>query len=162
MSMRGLLRRLFRNRILSKRLPASLGGGTVICSPEATLSMLKPGWKSDQILNLFGWARKFLSPGMHVWDVGANQGLFSFAASHVVGETGRVVAFEPDPFLTALMARSTATGTHRGAPVSVFSVALSDTSAAVNHRIVRILMSAKYILPVVIIDILLCDFKTGF
>ncbi len=110
------------------------------------LSMLKPGWRSDQARYLFEWARRFLRPGMHVWDVGANQGLFSFAASNVVGKTGRVTAFEPDPILAGLMHRSAATGTHRGGSVAVLTVALSDengvsefaiaqTDRALNHLV---------------------------
>ncbi len=144
--MRNLLRRLVRNRVWPKTLPRSLGGGTVYCSPGAMLSMLKPGWRSAQALDLFAWAQRFLQPGMRVWDVGANQGLFSFAASHVVGKTGRVTAFEPDPFLVALMERSAASGSHRGAAVEVRAVALSDacgvsefaiaqTDRALNHLV---------------------------
>jgi FkbM family methyltransferase len=39
----------------------------------------------------------FLRPGDHFIDVGANLGLFSLVASPIVGETGRVIAFEPAP-----------------------------------------------------------------
>lgn len=40
-------------------------------------------------------------PGMTVYDVGANIGLFSMIAARLVGEHGRVVAFEADPEIAA-------------------------------------------------------------
>lgn len=42
--------------------------------------------------------RKLLKPGMHFVDGGANIGFFSCRAARLVGPTGRVDAFEPDPF----------------------------------------------------------------
>ncbi len=41
--------------------------------------------------------RKLLRPGMHFVDGGANIGFFSCRAARLVGPTGRVDAFEPDP-----------------------------------------------------------------
>jgi FkbM family methyltransferase len=84
-----------------------------------------------------------VKPGHIVWDVGANQGLFSFAALAACAPNGRVVAFEPDPFLANLLCR---TRRAQGAqsrldvlPVAVsassglaaFSVAAKDR--ALNH-----------------------------
>jgi len=40
--------------------------------------------------------RKFVKPGGVVFDVGANIGQYSLLASRLVGNTGRVYAFEPD------------------------------------------------------------------
>jgi hypothetical protein len=90
------------------------------------LSMLLPGWRSTQARGLFEWSRRYVRPRMTVWDVGANQGLFTFAASAMAGFEGRVFAFEPDPFLTYLMDRSLSTGTHKGAAITVLPVAVSD------------------------------------
>ena len=42
-----------------------------------------------------------LRPGMIFYDVGANIGFFSLQAARLVGETGRVVAFEADPEIAA-------------------------------------------------------------
>jgi len=41
--------------------------------------------------------QKHLRPGMTFYDVGANVGFFSLIAARLVGEQGRVVAFEADP-----------------------------------------------------------------
>jgi FkbM family methyltransferase len=46
--------------------------------------------------------RQLLRPGMTFVDVGANIGLYSVVASHCVGPTGRVVAFEPQESLAEL------------------------------------------------------------
>jgi FkbM family methyltransferase len=40
---------------------------------------------------------EYLQPGMVFYDVGANAGFFSILASELVGQTGRVIAFEPHP-----------------------------------------------------------------
>lgn len=46
--------------------------------------------------------RRLLRPGMTFVDVGANAGLFSVVAGHLVGPTGRVIAFEPQRELAAV------------------------------------------------------------
>ena len=124
--MRSFLRLASRNRVMWKRLPADLGRGRICCSPEATLSVWKPGWASTQALGLFDWARRYCKPGMRVWDLGANQGLFAFAAASKCGQKGEVIAFEPDPFLISLLERSIASGTHQGAPLSMLPLAVAE------------------------------------
>jgi FkbM family methyltransferase len=47
--------------------------------------------------------RNLLRPGMRVVDVGANVGLYTLLTSRLVGEAGRVYAFEPEPTLFASM-----------------------------------------------------------
>lgn len=42
-----------------------------------------------------------LRPGMVFYDLGANIGLFSLLASRIVGPSGKVVSFEPDPQIAA-------------------------------------------------------------
>jgi len=101
-----VLRSYARDRVIRKRLPSDLGGGTIFCSPDAMLSTWLPGWKSTQALHLFDWARHLVRAGEVVWDIGANQGLFSFASLAAAGPKGHVVAFEPDPFLVGLLHRS--------------------------------------------------------
>jgi FkbM family methyltransferase len=125
---KGILRTLARNRVIRKRLPADVGGGVIFCSPDALLSTWKPGWQSDQALHLFEWVRRFVSRGDVVWDIGANQGLFSFAAAAVSGESGHVVAFEPDPFLVGLLCRSRHAQRAEGR-VDILPVAVGGRSA---------------------------------
>ncbi len=52
-----------------------------------------------------------LRPGMRVVDVGANWGFFTLLSAHHVGTSGRVVSFEPDPRLFALLQRNVSLNT---------------------------------------------------
>lgn len=54
------------------------------------------GLMGGEALALF---RKFIPPGAKVVDVGANQGLYTLIFSGLVGPTGRIYSFEPDPEL---------------------------------------------------------------
>ncbi len=137
LALRQLLRRVSRNRVLIKRLPADLHGGVVYCSPEALLSTWKPGWQSEQAQGLLNWARRYVQPGMCVWDLGANQGIFSLAAAAIAGSNGSIVAFEPDLFLVDLIRRSLATGTHRGATVQILPMAVGASAAIAEFQIAR-------------------------
>jgi FkbM family methyltransferase len=67
-----------------------------------------------------------VKPGMCIWDLGANQGLFAFAAAARAGVEGEVFAFEPDPYLVALLEHSLSSGSHNAAAVHVMPLALSD------------------------------------
>lgn len=41
--------------------------------------------------------QQYLRPGMTFYDIGANIGFFSLLAARLVGQKGRVIAFEADP-----------------------------------------------------------------
>jgi len=45
--------------------------------------------------------QRYLRPGMTFYDLGANNGFFSLLAARLVGEQGRVMAFEADPEIAA-------------------------------------------------------------
>ncbi|PYX36419.1 MAG: FkbM family methyltransferase, partial [Acidobacteria bacterium] len=63
------------------------------------------------------WARNETT----VWDIGANVGLFSFAAAAL---GSRVLAVEADVWLASLLHRSVLLN---GAPVTVLAAAVADT-----------------------------------
>lgn len=50
--------------------------------------------------------RTIIKPGMTVVDVGAHIGYFTIFMANLVGENGRVFAFEPDPHNFSLLARN--------------------------------------------------------
>jgi FkbM family methyltransferase len=58
-----------------------------------------------QVLEYFD-PRWVVEPGMTVFDVGANTGLFSLEILHRTGGTARVVSFEPAPAVYALLVRN--------------------------------------------------------
>ena len=52
--------------------------------------------------------RAHVRPGMHVVDIGANQGLYSLLLARLTGEHGSVAAFEPDDLLYRALERNVA------------------------------------------------------
>lgn len=81
----------------SKRLPRELGGGKVRVSPRSDLRFLYPGL-TRMGSDLFQVAERYVSKDQCVWDLGANLGIFSFAAAWRIGSGGKVYAIEADPF----------------------------------------------------------------
>src|ERR1700731_4640428 len=69
----------------------------------------------------FLWS--FLREGDTFLDIGAHCGLFSALASHIIGEDGRVMAFEPNPDILPFLVANTDRD-----KVDVHAMALSDAS----------------------------------
>jgi len=74
------------------------------------------------------FVRAVLGPGMTFVDVGANWGLFTLVAAHLVGETGRIVALEPDPRILPKL-KSNVERNHLR-QVQVMEVAAADRDSA--------------------------------
>jgi FkbM family methyltransferase len=73
--------------------------------------------------------RKYLRPGMTVYDIGANIGFFSLLAARLVGPAGGVTAFEADPEIGARLRENVAR--NQGAPISVEEKAVWSSSTPV-------------------------------
>lgn len=121
---RRLAERASRNLVFRRKLPPDFGGRSIFVSPHAALRFWIPDSESMDPL-LFKMVRQWVKPGAIVWDVGANVGLFSFAAAALAGRSGSVLAIEPDPWLASLLIR-TASEPSTDAAVLVLSVAISD------------------------------------
>ena len=68
--------------------------------------------------------RSLITPGMVIADIGANAGFYALEMAECVGRSGRVLAFEPDPFNFGLLDRRA-----RSAPlgnVDAHQLALGD------------------------------------
>lgn len=70
------------------------------------------------------FTRRILEPGSVVVDVGANYGVFTLAAARAVGQSGRVIAYEPTPDVADALLRSIEI--NRFSQVLVQRCALSD------------------------------------
>jgi FkbM family methyltransferase len=70
--------------------------------------------------------RAVVRPGMRVVDIGANQGLYTLLLSAIVGASGSVVAFEPDPELFEVLSYNCRTNSARN--VCLYAVALGSTT----------------------------------
>ena len=138
----GALRRLAelasRGVVLRRRLPAAFGSKRLYVSPECGLRY----WRFDLgkidpvLLDL---AEHLVRPGDVVWDVGANVGLFTFAAAH---RAARVLAFEPDPWLADLLERTAASFPN----VSVIRAAVADYCGEGELHIARRARGSNFLL----------------
>lgn len=97
----------------------------VLVSPDAQLKHLLPGRHGFDSA-LIEVADSFLDESSIIWDVGANVGVFSFAAA-AIATKGRIVALEPDIWLASLMRRTLAMRAHRASPVTVVPAAVGST-----------------------------------
>ncbi|WLD10455.1 FkbM family methyltransferase [Planctellipticum variicoloris] len=111
-----------REVVIRRTLPQRVGGGAIFVSPDSALSY----WKRDletTFSSLFDWVEAAVSEGDVVWDIGANVGAFAFAAAGKAGQTGRVLAVEPDVFLVGLLQRTARLELPLRAPVEVLPLA---------------------------------------
>jgi FkbM family methyltransferase len=72
-------------------------------------------------------------PGWRVWDIGSSLGFFTLILARLVGPTGSVVAFDPDPALVARLDRHVRL--NRLENVDIEMVALWSTSGQVSFGI---------------------------
>jgi FkbM family methyltransferase len=133
---RAFLEMLSRNRVLRRRLPPRLGGDAVFVSPDSALEFWK--WDLDHgSRDLFAFAEEFVKPGHVVWDVGANVGMFTFASAFRAGQSGQVVALEPDLFLVGLLRRSVASMSTERARTTIIPAAVSDSLGIAELHVAR-------------------------
>lgn len=136
MVIRSLLEKISRNVVLRRRLPLRLGGDIVYVSPGAALKYWR--WDMEKVAkDLFDFAEEFVKPGDVVWDVGANVGMFTFAAGFKTKTAGQVIAIECDTFLVDLLRRSSAVQSKDRGQVVVLPIALSDAVGIAEFHIAR-------------------------
>jgi FkbM family methyltransferase len=86
------------SRTFWKRLPDALGGCWYLCALRDGIAAevcFAGRYEAQETLLL----RAILQPGDVFVDVGANWGYFSLIAARLVGDSGRVICFEPHPVL---------------------------------------------------------------
>lgn len=137
MLVRSALERATHRIIVRRRLPTQFGKTQVYVSSEGGLRYLIRDM-SDVDPGLLRLAADEVKPGDAVWDVGANIGLFSFAAAAAAaaGPSGQVLAVEPDTALAGLLRRSAALN-QAHAPVQVLPAAASAEVSVARFHIAR-------------------------
>jgi FkbM family methyltransferase len=93
-----------------------LGDGTMLCRVMGRYKLYVPASDAGFGVHVMmegmweGWLTVFMArrikPGMVAIDVGANHGYYTTMFAEMVGETGRVVAFEPNPATAALLRKT--------------------------------------------------------
>ncbi|MFI5335197.1 MAG: FkbM family methyltransferase [Opitutales bacterium] len=85
---------------------------------------------------MFDFAGHCVPTGAVVWDIGANVGVFAFAAAQQAGPAGKVLAIEADPWLSSLMRRSAiASSLSPRAPVEILCAAASSAVGVQDFEI---------------------------
>ena len=75
------------------------------------------------------YLRYFVRPGQTCLDIGANAGYHSILLADLVGPTGRVVAFEPNPVVLPKLRTNISLNPGIASTIRLEEVALSDTPA---------------------------------
>ena len=117
--------KIFKRRILvnGEKLP-------LLVSPDAQLKYLKPGIKSfDQ--DLIDIAERYLCPDSNVWDIGANVGVFTFAAASVAHQ-GSIVSVEADIWLANMLRKTTDFKEYDKSHIAVLPVAISNKNTVAS------------------------------
>ena len=138
------LERLSNRVVLERKLPTGFGGGRITVSPASALKFWYPSLERVDP-SLFDAASELVRPGDVVWDVGANVGLFTFAAAALAGPEGSVLALEPDIWLTSLLHRTIARDPQSWARVNVLPVAASDRVGLCHLKIAARGRSSNYL-----------------
>lgn len=131
--LRDVAKALSRGVLVRRRLPAQFGGAHILLSPESQLKYLLPSLGGFD-RNLLAIALETIQHDSVVWDVGANVGVFTFASAGLARD-GRVVAFEPDPFLLHALMRSRSLRQNRHLHVDIVSGALFDRTGIATLQI---------------------------
>jgi len=142
--LRSLAERLTHGLAIKRRLPPSFGRVPLFVSTEGGLRYLRPALRKVD-LELLEMADELVAPGNVVWDVGANVGLFTFAAAARAGPSGNVYAIEADTWLVGLLRRSAGLEAAKRAPVNVLPVAISDTVGASRFHVANRARAANYL-----------------
>jgi FkbM family methyltransferase len=106
-----IMRMLARRFDHFQHMPIRLAPSGDMISADLRQRVWFPLWKHGCYPHCRGeeqLIRQIVQQGWQVWDVGANIGYMALLFRRLVGETGRVVAFEPSPQCAAYLARSAA------------------------------------------------------
>lgn len=124
-SVRTIVEQSTRYVTVRRRLPATVGNASFYASPSAGLRYL---FRRSSLIDpkLLDAAIEHVRAESIVWDVGANVGFFSYAAAHLAGSAGFVLAIEPDVWLASLLLRSRVIQPPTSAPVDVLPIALAS------------------------------------
>ena len=135
MLLRSALEQVTHRIVVRRRLPPPFAAARIYVSSEGGLRLLgRSMTQSDP--ELLGLAAETVRRGDTVWDIGANLGLFSFAAAVAAGPSGRVLAVEPDTVMAGLLRRSAASNSGQ-AQVDVLPAAVSDEESVARFHIAR-------------------------
>ena len=130
---RSLAKRLIGERLFRRTIRLGGNKAPILVSPQAALGYLKPS-SSAFDSELIGTAEKYIGSSDNVWDVGANIGVFSIAASCMTD--GFVLALEPDPFLNHVLVKNFRLGPNGMKNLNAVCAAASDRQTIAKFVVV--------------------------
>lgn len=131
--LRTAIERLTREKYIKRRISVSGQNIPLLVSPDAQLKYLKPGLGSFDT-DLIDIAEKYLDPYSNVWDIGANVGVFTFAAASIACE-GTVVSVEADIWLANLLRKTASFEKYSTNRICVIPVAISNTNSVASFLV---------------------------
>lgn len=117
----------YRSKARQRRAKVDIGGAVVVVDPEEPAFGAHVARHGHWEPHIAAVLARHLAPGAVFVDVGANVGVMAFRAARLVGPTGKVIAFEPDPANAVLFLQGVAANGF--AQVRLFPLALSDAPA---------------------------------
>lgn len=120
-----------------KQVRTFFGADMEVLLPAATDIFLTGGKTHDSEIRLVKYMIKHMQPGQTYIDIGAHFGYFSLLAATLVGENGKVYAFEAAKNTVAILKKNTA----NFAGVKVFHNAVSDKEETIKFYEFPILYS---------------------
>lgn len=132
-TLRTLLERFSRDKIIKRKLTVCGESIPILVSPDAQLKYWKFGSNAfDQ--DLINIAETYLTDKSTVWDVGANVGVFTFAASSVACN-GTVVSIEADIWLANILRKTATLKEYSENAISVVPVAISNEHSIASFMV---------------------------
>lgn len=132
---RTVLEALARGRSLKRRLPPRFASTALYVSPDAQLKYLKPGHDAFDA-DLLRVVDTYITEHSVVWDIGANVGVFAFAAASIARK-GSTLAVEADLWLAQLMRRSLRLESNDRLQLAVLPSAISDRNGVATFMIAQ-------------------------
>ncbi len=132
-NLRTIIERVSRGRSFKRRIVVKERAIPLFISPDAQLKYLKPGAGAfDQ--DLIDIAEKYLDSNSNVWDVGANVGVFTFAASSVA-HSGTVVSIEADIWLANILRKTAGLKEYANHSIHILPVAISNKNSVASFTV---------------------------
>lgn len=140
-----IVRYLTRNVVITRRLPLEFGSLRIYVTPRSDIRLILGDLKKIKS-DLFDVVNLLVDKGETVWDIGANQGILSFAGAAKTGKDGSVLAVEADSKYAQLIYESKQRIGDRISNISILCAALSEGLGMTELNVVERGHARNYIL----------------
>ena len=129
---RTITERISRGVVLKRNLPKEFNSLPMFVTPEGGLKYWKTNLNNIDPM-LYNVATNFIQKDDVIWDIGANIGLFTFAAIAKSGKNGKCLAVEADIVMANLVKRSASL--NREYTIDILPLAISNYNGLVEFNI---------------------------